>query len=75
MKTPETNVALVTRLMEFSPTGALSQMFIIEAIDRYAKQIAKANLDQWPENHIINPVAWKRTAEFIKAELEKRNVT
>jgi len=69
MKTYETNTELVTRMMEYSPTGALSQIFIIEAISRYAKLVAELP----PMDHpMINGEAWKRTAEFIQKELENR---
>jgi hypothetical protein len=71
----ETNIELVTRLMTFSPTGAMSQLFIMEAIGRYAKQVSEADMSGWPENHIINPEAWQKTARFINEELEKRNGT
>lgn len=67
----ETNVEFVTRLMEFSPTGALSQAFIIEAIGRYADECVKhadevvASVDK---QGFISGKAWLRTAEFIAAE-------
>lgn len=69
----ETNVQLVKRLMEFSPTGAMSQMFIIEAIRRYAQEVIKA--EPWPDDYVIDFGAWQRTAVFINEELEKRNGT
>lgn len=69
MKKPETNIEIVTRMMTFSPTGALSQMFIIAAIDNYSKAVAAAP----PIEHgLINGEAWKRTAEWIQEELENR---
>lgn len=69
MKKPETNVEFVTRLMEFSPTGALSQMFIIAAIDNYSKAVAE---DPPIEHSLINGEAWKRTAEWLQEELGSR---
>lgn len=36
----ETNVEFVTKLMEFSQHGALSQLFILDAIDKWSKKIA-----------------------------------
>ena len=69
MKKHETNVELVTRLMEVSPTGAMSQIFIIAAIDNYSKAVAEAP----PMEHsMINGDAWKRTAEWLQEELENR---
>lgn len=68
----ETNVEFVTRIMEFAPTGAMAQMFVIEAMGRYAKEISKADLSAWSENSIIHPAAWKHTADFILEELEQK---
>lgn len=69
MKKPETNIDFVKRLMNYSPTGAMSQMFIIAAIDNYSKAIAEAPPMEHP---MINGEAWKRTGEWIQEELEKR---
>jgi|GEM_PF-1804816 len=69
-KQPETNTEFVTRVMDFCPTGALSQMFIIEAIDRYAKAVAAAPVSD--TNGLIDMGAWKRTAEFLVAEMDKK---
>lgn len=69
MNKPETNIDFVTRLMTFSPTGALSQLFIIAAIDNYSKAVAE---DPPIEHGLIDGDAWKRTAEWIQKELEGR---
>lgn len=72
MNKHETNIEFVTRLMEFSPVGALSQLFIIAAIDNYSKAVAAAP----PIEHVlINGEAWKRTAEWVQQELENRSET
>lgn len=64
-----TNTEFVTNLMEFCPTGALAQLLIIEAIARYADQVAAAP----PMEHgLIDGNAWKRTAEYIKGKLDAK---
>ena len=65
-----TNVQFVKKLMECSSTGALMQVFIIEAINDYShRSLAAGN---WPENYFINQEAWKRCAtEALKAINER----
>lgn len=73
--TRSTNTEFVTELMEFSPTGAMPQMFIIEAISRYADAVSSVSdedLQAQMEGSIIDPTAWKRTAEHIKRCIEAR---
>jgi hypothetical protein len=66
---PETNTQFITRLMEFSPYGVLSQMFIISAIDHYSRVVGAAPpLD----NFVVNGEAWKETAKWIQDEFNKR---
>lgn len=64
----QTNVQLVTRIMEWSPTGALSQAFVIEAVRRYAKQCAEADAEAL-DTAYLNGEAWKRTAQFALKEI------
>lgn len=64
----ETNEEVVTRLMNYGPAGALSQVFIIEAICRYAEEVADAPP---MESSFIDGNAWKSTALHIKSELNK----
>lgn len=65
----ETNVDFVTRLMEFSPYGALTQAFIIEAIGRYADQCAEQRL---PEDGLISADAWQAAAKWIQNEIRQK---
>lgn len=64
----ETNVEFVTRMMEFCPTGALSQAFIIEAIGRYAKLVAEN--PPIPDTDFLSGEAWKRTGDWINAQMK-----
>lgn len=78
-----TNIDMVVDLMNHSRYGALSQVFVMEAIARYAEQMAEATEEELtpeePEpapdgtirvNMGINPQAWIAVAKDIKARLE-----
>jgi len=67
---PETNVAFVARIMEFSRSGALAQLFVVEAIRRYAAQCAEAPADKM-NTPIISGAQWKRCAVEIQCEVLK----
>ncbi len=67
----ETNVEFVTRIMEFSPYGAFSQLVIIEAIGAYVDRVADPNV-VIAGNAMINPARWKACAEWIKAEMDRK---
>jgi stalled ribosome rescue protein Dom34 len=45
---PETNVQLVKRLMEFSKYGALSQLFIIDALLKQSEAVSRSTLTDYP---------------------------
>lgn len=63
-----TNEDLVVDLMNFSPVGPLSQVFIMEAIRRYAEQVADAP----PIEHgLINGNSWKACAVDILERCDK----
>ena len=61
-KQPETNIEFVTRIMEFSPFGALSQAFVIQALSCHAELCSVERI----------PDAWQDCAKWIKEELEKK---
>lgn len=69
--TPPTNIEFVTDLMEHSRSGALAQVFVIEAISRYAKQCAEAAPEAM-ETGLISGAAWQRTAREIHEKIEER---
>lgn len=68
---PMTNIDFVTDLMTYNPAGCLAQVFIIEAIDRYAKEVMSA--EPWPDDVIISFEAWKACATHIHKKIEARN--
>jgi hypothetical protein len=63
----ETNEEFMKRIMTFCPTGAMSQMFIMDAIAQHADRVSTAPPVEHP---LIDGDAWKRTATWIAAELE-----
>ena len=58
----KTNTQKVTELMEFSECGGLMQLFVLSAIESYAKAVI-SQPEGWMEEHLINEEAWKRCAE------------
>jgi hypothetical protein len=73
MHNQPTNVEIITKMMEFSRRGAMAQIFIITAIDRYAREIIKNEervLEQM-EGSIIDGPAWVDTAKEIIEKLDE----
>lgn len=72
--TRETNVEFITRLMEYAPTGALSQIFIIDALDKWSQRVIadEASIVGAMEGGIVSGEAWVRTAKYIQAELRRK---
>lgn len=66
------NNDLVKDLMNFSPYGALCQIFIIEAISRYCEEVKAHEIEEDEEGRIpfISPEAWKGVAEDISKRME-----
>ena len=42
MSQRESNIEFLTRIMEYSPHGALVQAFVMEAITQYAHKVSEA---------------------------------
>jgi hypothetical protein len=70
----KTNIEFVKWLMNYSPHGALCQVFIIEAIRHYAEQISHTKPPE-PENDngFISAIAWHNIAVDILNKIENRN--
>jgi hypothetical protein len=68
MKT-QTNIQKVNYLMTMNPGGFLSQIFIIEAVRRYAAEVVHAGVPADNPRAIISPVAWHATAAAIADQL------
>lgn len=73
MNQPETNIELITRIMDYSPTGALTQIVVMTALERYCESVCilgDTEPDNWPS--LISWPAWKESCEYILNELENR---
>lgn len=67
----ETNTEFITRIMEVGcPTGALIQPFVIEALTRYAQQVAES--PAIADTALLSGEAWKETGEWLLSEINKR---
>lgn len=62
----ETNQQFVARLMKGGP---MVEVMIIEAVAKYADA---ASVNRLPEDSIVNPDAWQKTAKGIKAACDER---
>lgn len=63
-----TNEEFVTDLMSFSSFGGLCQVFVIEAIRRYADQVAAAD-PAAVDTQFLSGAAWVGVAKEIKAKV------
>lgn len=66
----KTNVQLVKQMMEFSPHGALAQLFVMQALDKYAQMCIDATPDQLA-NGLIDGAAWQAVAKDIKRQMDE----
>jgi len=60
----ETNQELIKHLLNNAPTGALSEIFIISAIEAYSISVLEAGIPD-EENTIISMEAWNHTAAWM----------
>ncbi len=69
-KRRETNEEFVVRLMNFGPFGAMQQIFILTAIENYAKAVVAAP----PMEHgLIDGMTWKKCGEWLLKQQEERS--
>ena len=66
----ETNEQLVIRLMRFSRNGALMQVFVLTALQRYAELVKDAKPEE-VQSAMIPAEAWKRVADELLEEIER----
>lgn len=59
-------------LMTTSPFGAMSQVFIIEAIRYYSDKVASQPKPEDDSTSVISPVLWHDVALDIKARFEAK---
>jgi hypothetical protein len=65
----QTNVEMVTDLMEFSRSGPFMQAFILTAIEKYSAMCITAGADTFT-NGLMNGAAWIRCAEEAAAAVD-----
>ncbi len=65
-----TNVEKVTHIMERSKHGALSQLFVMDALHKLAGAVSQATPEQIGKHGLINAEAWIATAQEIKLLLD-----
>lgn len=72
-----TNEEFVSNLMRFNPSGAICQMFIIEAIRVYSERWKDVDPSQLSGGiwNMIAPQAWTACAKHIHSELIAANYT
>lgn len=66
-----TNTEFVTHLLTFCPTGAMSHMVVITAIEKYAQQCIEAGPEKF-ETSWLSGEAWIRTCKWLLARVEAR---
>jgi hypothetical protein len=66
-----TNEEFVADLMAFSKFGALTQVFILEALRFYADVISKTDGKDNP-SAMVNPAIWRAIAEEVKSRIDNR---
>lgn len=71
MAKPKTNVQFVSDMMEFSRYGALAQIFVIDALDKWSKKISECDPAQ-VDSAMINGEAWVGVAKEIQQKIAER---
>ena len=66
-----TNVELINKLMTHSQQGVLMQVFIIEAIAKYAEQTKVS--PAWANEGFISEAAWRACADEAMEAINNRN--
>jgi hypothetical protein len=68
MKRPMTNIEKVTHIMTYSKYGALAQLFVMDALNKWSGIVSKA-LPEQVTNGFINGEAWIAVAKEIQDAL------
>lgn len=72
MKTKKTNEQLIKDIINYSKFGPMAQLFIMEAIGRYANSVSESKPSDYPKSCIVNPEMWIGVAKEIKEKMDKR---
>lgn len=68
----ESSVQFVKRLMNTCPAGPLVQVFIVEAIVKYASLCATTPI---PDDGLIDAETWMEIAQWIDSEVKAKYKT
>lgn len=72
-----TNIEFVTRLMSHSKYGALTQIFVIDALAKWSGIVVAEGLEKvrqvFGEHPFVHPDAWFGVAKEIKEAIEARS--
>ena len=69
------NKEFINWLIDYSKAGGMMQVFIIQALDYYSKEIIKKDKEDtlnWPEKYIISKDYWVSTAVELRNNLEAK---
>ena len=69
------NEEFVQHLMSFSQYGAMTQIFVIEAIRFYAESVSRTPEPTEDSNEMINPKLWHRIATDITKAMKEQYET
>ncbi len=67
----ETNEDLVLDLLNRSPFGAMGQMFVVEAIRKYANALSSTPLPPTPPGSMFSNETWNQVALHVKSRCDK----
>ena len=65
MNKPQSNIEFLVEWLEFSRTGAVAQLFALQAIDNYSRLVLRneAKVREDMAHSMIHPEAWIATAQ------------
>lgn len=66
-----TNIELVVEIMEYSQFGALAQVFVMDALEKFSATVSEAKVSDFGENCMVHPQAWIGVAKEIKKKLAR----
>lgn len=66
-----TNIEKITGIMEYSKFGALAQMFVMDAVSKFANLVANTPIEELESmrNGLISPEGWRGVAAEIAEKL------
>lgn len=67
----KTNVQIVNEIMNYSMYGALSQIFVMDALAKFSEAVIASDPADYPANSMISAEAWIGVAKEIKEKLER----